>query len=115
MAVGLGVTIWPSIVSHGNEPALSGPTSRSLLAGLGALAALGVRYPVKMLPLLMFELLWKAIFLISFALPLWMAGKIDPDSLDNIQACLMVVILLPILPWRHLVSTYLTAPSERWT
>lgn len=114
MAVGLGITIWPSIVDHGLEPALSGPTARSLLAAIGALALLGLRYPLKMLPLLIFELLWKVIFLLSFALPLWRAGQIDPDSLANIQACLMVVILLPILPWRHVLSTYFAAPGERW-
>lgn len=114
MAVGLGVTIWPSVVDHGLEPALSGPTTRSLLAALGALSLLGLRYPLKMLPLLIFEMLWKAIFLISFALPLWRAGQIDPGSLANIQACLMVVILLPIIPWRHLAATYFAAPGERW-
>ena len=114
MAVGLGLVVWPSIISHPLQPALSGPVSRSLLAAIGALSLLGLRYPIKMVPLLMFEILWKVIFLISFALPLWMADQIDPDSMENILDCLMIVILLPIIPWRHVISTYITAPGERW-
>ncbi len=114
MAVGLGLVVWPSIIQHPIQPALSGPVSRSLLAGIGAMALLGLRHPLKMLPLLMFELLWKVIFLTSFALPLWMAGPIDADSMENIVDCLLIVILLPVLPWRYIVSTYFSARAEAW-
>ena len=114
MAVGLGLTVWPSILHHGSEPAVSSATSRSLLAGIGALSLLGLRYPIQMLPLILFELGWKAIFLLSFALPLWQANAIDADSLANIQACLMVVIFIPIVPWRYVWQAYVMQRSERW-
>jgi hypothetical protein len=34
---------------------------RSVLAAVSLLAVLGIRYPLKMLPLLFFELVWKTI------------------------------------------------------
>jgi len=60
-----------------------------LLAGLGATAVLGLRYPVQMLPILRFELVWKAIYLIAFALPLWSAHEINGAVAEDIQAVLM--------------------------
>src|SRR6266567_240660 len=86
--VGLGLTIWPGVIQH----AIAGdPTPRvasSLLAAVCVLAALGIRYPLQMLPLLLFELVWKSIWLIAVALPLWSANQIDPDTWETVNACL---------------------------
>src|SRR5215813_1872949 len=70
MAAGLGVYIWPLVIHHTNELAVTKGAQLALLAGLGGTAALGLRYPVKMLPILPFEMVWKAVYLIAFALPL---------------------------------------------
>ena len=77
MAVGLGVYIWPVVLHHTNEFAATKGAQFALLAGLGATAALGLRYPVQMLPVLLFELVWKAIYLTAFALPLWFAHQMN--------------------------------------
>lgn len=114
MAVGLGVTVWPSVLDHGLVHEVYPSVARSLLACIGALSLLGLRYPVQMLPLMLFELGWKAIYLISYALPLWQADAVDEDSLANIQACLMVVIFIPLIPWRYVWGTYVVKRSERW-
>jgi len=42
-----------------------------------------------MLPILRFELVWKAIYLIAFALPLWSAHEINGAVAEDIQAVLM--------------------------
>ena len=85
-----------------------------MLAGLGAMAAFGVRYPVRMLPLLLFELVWKAIYLIAFALPLWFAHQVTAAVAEDIQACLMAVIFIPIIPWRYVFAHYVLKQGERW-
>jgi hypothetical protein len=114
MAVGLGVYIWPTVIHHTNELALTDGIRFGLLAGLGATAALGLRYPLQMLPLLLFELLWKAIYLVAFALPLWSAHQITEAAAEDIKACLMVVIFIPIIPWRYVFTNYVLKHSERW-
>jgi len=114
MAVGLGVFVWPVVISHLAAPLLGGATANSLLAGIGALSILGLFHPLRMLPLLLFEVTWKAIFLAFYALPLWRSGSVDEASLANIQAVLVVVIFLPLIPWRHVWATYLASPAERW-
>jgi hypothetical protein len=114
MAVGLGVTIWPVVIRHANElTAMKGP-QLALLAGLGLMAALGLRYPVQMLPILLFELVWKAIYLTAFALPLWSAHQITPAVAEDIKAVLMVVIFIPFIPWRYVFAQYVLKHGDRW-
>ncbi len=77
LSLGLGVYIWPTVIHHTSRVAATHGIQLGLLAGIGATAVLGFRYPVQMLPLLLFELIWKAIYLIAFALPLWSAHEVD--------------------------------------
>ena len=114
MAAGLGVYIWPAVIRHTNEFAATHGVQCALLAGLGATAALGLRYPVQMLPVLLFELTWKAIYLIAFALPLWSAHQINAATAEDIQAVLMAVIFIPLIPWRYVFAHYVLKHSDRW-
>ena len=114
MAVGLGVTIWPAVIHHTSELAATKGPQLALLAGLGATAALGLRYPVQMLPILLFELIWKAIYLTFFALPLWSARQITPAVAEDIKAVLMVVIFVPFIPWRYVFAQYVLKNGDRW-
>jgi hypothetical protein len=114
MAAGLGVFIWPSVIRHSNNFAIAHGAETALLAGIGAVAALGLRYPVKMLPLLLFELTWKAIYLIAFAYPVWEAHQVTPAMAEDIRAVSMVVILLPLIPWRYVFTEYVMRGGERW-
>ena len=114
MAAGLGVYIWPLVIHHTNELAITKGAQLALLAGLGATAALGLRYPVKMVPILLFEMVWKAIYLIAFALPLWSARQINEAVAEDIKAVLMVVIFIPLIPWRYLFAQYVMKRGDRW-
>ena len=114
LAVGLGVTMWPAVIHHTGEYAIRAGIQMSLLAGLGAAAVLGLRYPVQMLPLLLFELIWKTIYLVAFALPLWSAHQINERAAADIQACLVVVIFIPLIPWGYVFRQYVAKPGDRW-
>jgi hypothetical protein len=114
MAVGLGVGIWPIVLHHTNEFAITDGIRIGLLAGISATALLGLRYPLQMLPLLLFELIWKAIYLIAFALPLWSAHQISAAAEKNILACLAAVIFVPLIPWRYVFAQYVLKPGDRW-
>jgi hypothetical protein len=96
------------------RPGHSQRNSLALLGGLGLTAAWGLRYPVQMLPVLLFELVWKTIYLLAFALPLWSAHQITPTAAEDIKAVAMVVIFIPIVPWRYVFAQYIRKPSERW-
>lgn len=112
LVIGLGATIVPEILVH---PEMSRGVIASLLGALWALAFLGLRYPLQMLPLLMFELVWKAIWLSAFGLPQRFSGRMPPTFADDFPAIAIGVILLPlVIPWGHVWRHYVIAPGARW-
>lgn len=114
LAGGLGAFYWPTVIHHSSEFAISHGVTFAILAGLGLTAVLGFRYPVQMLPVLLFELTWKAIYLIAFALPLWSAHQINAAAAADIKAVVMVVIFLPLIPWRYVFAHYIVKRGDRW-
>ncbi|MEO8366879.1 MAG: hypothetical protein ABI538_11780 [Pseudoxanthomonas sp.] len=77
IAAGLGIFPWPLIVSTPGTAADSNTGVMALLGALSLLCVRGIRYPLPMVPLPIFELAWKTIWLVAFALPLWLAGTLD--------------------------------------
>jgi hypothetical protein len=115
IAVGLGLTIWPTIISPPSVVANSGSVVRSLLGALALVSLLGLRYPLQMLPLLIFELLWKVIWIVAFALPMWTGPGLDAYASETLFACAIGVVLVPlVLPWEYLYRHYVRAPSTPW-
>ena len=115
MLVGLGFTIWPGVIHHAKPLGLMDGVVSSLLAAVSVLAALGIRYPLQMLPLLLFELLWKSIWLIAFALPLWSANQIDAGTRETAVACLMGIVIFPIvIPWPYVFANFVKKAGDRW-
>lgn len=115
IAAGLAVTYWPTMVSVEPGLELYRTVTRGVLVTVSLLALLGIRYPVKMLPLLLFELIWKVIWLGNFWLRLWADGPTTPAIDETWFACLMGVVLTPLaLPWTHLWREYVRAPGDRW-
>ena len=115
IAIGLGFMIWPGIISHPDTlPHMNG-VSRSLLGAVGLLSLLGIRYPLQMLPLLFFELVWKLIWVIAFGLPLWLAGNLDADHASSMSDCIFgIVVVLIVMPWGYVFDHYLKRPGDRW-
>ena len=115
IAVGLGIGTWPALLFPPEQLSHVVSQFRSILCAVSLLALLGIRYPLKMLPLLFFELLWKSIWLLAFGLPLWLNQQLDANTRFVLYACLLGVVLTPlVLPWGYVVSNYLKAPGDRW-
>lgn len=115
LALGIGIYFWPAVIHHDADFALSQGIRYSLLAAIGLLAVLGLRYPVRMIPLLLFEITWKTIYLLAFALRLWTAHQLTPVAAQDVQSVLMVVIFLPLIPWGFVWKRYILAAGDRWT
>jgi len=115
IAVGEGMQIWPAILHHVKPWDFWHGVGISFLGALTALSLLGVRYPVTMLPLLLFELAWKLLWALAVWLPLWLAHSVDAQTADNATAILFGVVLVPlVLPWGYVLTHYVTAPADRW-
>jgi len=113
--VGLGAQVWPDIISPPADLGNAASALRGLLGAVALMAVVGIRYPLKMIPLLLFELVWKTIWVLAFGLPRWLAGDMSAGMQETLYACLMGLVLFPIvIPWGYVVSQYVKAEGDRW-
>lgn len=113
MAAGMGSMIVPAFLHHKPWEFYHGVTNSMLLA-MVVLAVLGLRYPLKMLPLLFWEMAWKITWLAAVAYPAWQGGTMTPDISGNVFACGLIAIIIPVVPWDYVWRNYVAQKSERW-
>ena len=116
--VGLAIEKLPALL----DPAKLSPGDSVILSVLGAtalLAVAGIRYPIKMLPLLFFEVVWKSIWMLVFGLPRSLSGGLDPNvsfgGPETLIACLVGIVLVPlVMPWGYVFNQYVKTSSDPW-
>jgi hypothetical protein len=114
VVVGLGFMIWPGILDHTPSWTLMRTVVHAMLGAVSILCVIGVFHPLRMIPVLLFELTWKALWLVAFALPLWRADRLDPQTMTSVGECVFgVVVVSLVLPWGHVWRRYLRGPGAR--
>ena len=112
LGIGGGIAFLPQLIAH--EPTARGVIP-SMLGGLWVLACFGLRYPLQMIPILLFELVWKTIWLIDYGVPQWRAGVHTAQFTEDFKAiALAPVIFILIIPWGYVFRHYLKQPGAPW-
>lgn len=116
MVVGLGATIWPLLLDAPETVEHFRGVTWCLLGTVALLALLGLRYPLKMLPLLLFELVWKTTWLVAIGLPLRSSGQLEGPFRETWFANLLGLVIFPlVIPWGYVLRKYVREPGDRWT
>ena len=113
MAFGLAATKWPLLPDASSLPVYEGVVA-ALLTAMSLFAILGLKHPVKLLPLLIFESAWKLVWLGVIALPHLVAGDISPSMDRMLVSVSLVVVILAVTPWDYAWKTYVRAPGDPW-
>ena len=112
LVIGGGIVFVPQLFGH--EPTARGVIP-SMLGALWLLCCFGLRYPLQMLPILLFELAWKTIWVVDYGLPQRMAGVNTPVFQEDFKAIAYAPLLLTVvIPWGCVFRHYLKKPGERW-
>lgn len=114
VAGGLAMVVWPGIIHHSRPWELMEGVVQCMLASFSLLTALGVRYPLQMLPVLLWELVWKTIWLSIVAAPLWIAGQMDQPTWELASTVLLVLVFPFVIPWSYVFANYVSKPGDRW-
>ena len=114
LIVGLGLTVWPSILDSARRWPPDRGVIVAMLGALSLLALIGLRHPLGMLPLLFWEVTWKALWLLRVALPLWRGGTLDAAAAETAMECLMAILIVAVIPWDHVVRVYVKRPGDPW-
>ena len=115
VGLGQGAHTWPAILHRAQPWDFWHGVAMSFFGALTLLCLLGVRYPVRMLPLLMFEFAWKTIWVLAAWLPPYLGHTVDPDVGDSFVSIFSGVVIVPLmLPWGYVWKHYVLAPADRW-
>lgn len=114
VVVGLGIVLWPGIIHHEKPWELARGSVNCMLAGFSIMCAFGVRYPLQMLPILLWEALWKTLWLGIVALPQWWAGNLDDSTRQQIFDLSLVVLVYIAVPWGYVYKHYVKKNGDRW-
>src|SRR5690349_1102623 len=113
-AIGLAIKVWPRFLPPDLSIPVMNTVVNSVLAGLSLTALLGVIWPLRMLPLMLFEVAWKTIWLIAVGVPLWQAGPFDAQTAEVFKSIATVVLFYIVIPWRYVIAQYFRGPGDCW-
>lgn len=105
LVVGLAWQFWTKVPTATTMPLMEAAVT-AMLSALGLLSVLGLLAPLKFLPLILFELVWKLIWILAVAVPRWQAGTIDAQTANMLFACAMVAPFVFAVPWSYVFKTY---------
>ena len=112
MALVMGFFVWQQLLLESADWDLMRGLAKSMLAALALLSLVGVLYPMKMLPLMLYEIAWKTIWLVLIAGRAWLNGKWTPGIEGLFYECIGIVVAYVIMPWRYVWANYVRAPME---
>ncbi|QGN34414.1 hypothetical protein [Microlunatus sp. Gsoil 973] len=113
MAVGLALVKWPLLRHAADLPLYEGITV-CLLTAMSLLVFLGLRYPVKLIPVLLLETIWKLLWLSLVALPKAIGGDLDAAAATILINCSLVIVIIVAVPWRYAVRSYARVAGDPW-
>ena len=113
MVVGLGATAWPRLLTAAPDRPLMDGVVDAVLCGLQLLAMVGLFSPVRMLTVLVFDVLWKVIWVAAVAIPRWVDHTVDADVTETLFAAAWAIPFVVIIPWRVVVAEVLRR-GEPW-
>jgi hypothetical protein len=114
IGLGLATVKWPMIVDGAASLPLFEGVVACLLTAMSLLALVGLRYPVRMLPVLLFEVGWKLLWLSVVALPRALDGELDSATREVLVNCSLVVVVTAVIPWRFAWRRYVTGTGDPW-
>ncbi len=115
IVAGVGAMIWPLLLDAPEAAEHFRGVTWCLLSTVALLALLGLRYPLKMLPLLLFELVWKTTWVVTIGLQLRGSGQLVGAFRETWVASVMGLVIFSLaIPWGYVLRTYVREPGDRW-
>jgi hypothetical protein len=104
---------WTAILTHQGQWNHLEALAWCVFAAYTSLSILGLINPLKMLPIILFEIFYKSIWLIIVAYPLWSAHKLAGSPAEQMTyAFLWLPLPLIATPWAYVFRTYFSFPKK---
>ena len=106
--ISLAFDNWSTILFPDSQMDVLTGVSISFWAAFSLLNLLGVRFPLKFLPILLLQLLYKSAWILGTYYPAWSTENLDEHLQSFFWVCVAGIALnLLILPWKYIYQEYL--------
>ena len=99
---------WSHIFNHTGPWNTTNSAAWFMWGSYSLISCIGIRYPLKMLPIILFEITYKTAWLVIVAYPLWVKNELIGSPVEG-AARLFIWVVFPIvaMPWKYLFRTYI--------
>ena len=113
MAAFVATEAWTSIFTHQGAWDHVRAVATCVWAAYATLAVFGLIHPLKWLPIVIFMIFYKTLWLAVVAYPLWRAGTLAGSPAAEMAGVFMM-IPLPIIavPWKYVFQNYVLRPKK---
>jgi len=114
MPLFVGTAAWRSILTHEGPWDPVRAVAVCVWAAYPTLSILGILHPIRMLPMFLFMLAYKVIWLGAVAYPLWSAGALwGTPTGDIARDFLGLPLAILAVPWGYVFRTYVLPPKRQ--
>ena len=109
----MGYSAWTHILFHKGEWEPINAVTWCTWAAYSTLSLFGIYNTLKMLPIMLFMVFYKGLWLIVVAYPLWKTNALKGSSAEELTSIFIwVIIPLIFIPWKYFFRTFIL-PKKR--
>ena len=110
----VGLDSWTSIINHRGPWDHVRAVAFCVWAAYSTLSFLGLIHPLKWLPIVIFMIFYKSLWLIVVAYPLWRANALAGSPAEAMTHVFMwVPVPIIAVPWKYVFETYVLRSKTR--
>jgi hypothetical protein len=104
----LGYDAWTHIFNHTGAWQVTDAVAWCVWGSYSIVSVIGIRSPLRMLPVVLLEIVYKTAWLLVVAYPLWIKNELIGSPAEyTTHVFLGVVAPMIFMPWRYFFGTYL--------
>lgn len=113
MALFVATDAWKTLLTHDGHWDRFRVMSLCVWAAYSTLGVLGLIHPLRMLPIMIFMIFYKSLWLIFLAFPLWREGRLATSPAAEMAGVFVMVPLAMIaVPWIYALKTFVLPPRK---
>ena len=107
MLLGMGPTAWSALLQHGGSLEPMRAVAFCVWAAYGSLSLFGLLHPLRMLPIVVFMIFYKTLWLCVVAYPLWHAGRLAGSAAEELTWLFIAAPALALaVPWGYVLRHF---------
>ncbi|MEO8515283.1 MAG: hypothetical protein ABI426_00995 [Flavobacterium sp.] len=104
---------WNTILTHKGTWDNSRAAAWCMWGSYSAISFIGMLRPLKMLPIVLFEIVYKVSWLCIVAYPLWVKNELSGSPAEGMtRVFIWVVFPIIAMPWRYFFKTYILSKPK---